>query len=95
MAMITFQFSPVNSKDSYRRNHIEAFAEVYPEHHAWLDENDIDYRIDIFHWPQLPMRGASFLVCEFSLIIETIPHAIMFRLYSGMSPVEVLPHDDT
>ena len=54
----------------------------------WLEDNDITYQVDVFHWPQLPFftdRQIAKVRSEFTIVIENVTQACMFRLYSGLS----------
>lgn len=66
----------------------DIFKKYYEEDCKWLHEHDIQYQVDVFRWPQLPFFtqfNVSKVRTEVTVIIDNIEHAVMFRLYSGLS----------
>jgi hypothetical protein len=58
---------------------------MFPEHGRWLIDNEMEYQVQGFRWPEmLTPRSAQMMVFfEFDVIFEDVPQAIMFLFFSG------------
>ena len=85
--MIIFRYDPITVMSNVRGMFSdEAYQQFFPEHHKWLTDNDIDYCVNVFTWPEFFLIGnrPGLLCCEFTITIENDNSAIMFKLYSGV-----------
>ena len=66
----------------------ELLKKYFENDYNWLKEQNIEYQVDVFRWPEFPFF-TQFQIAkvktEITLIIENVNHAVMFRLYSGFS----------
>lgn len=87
--MITFKYKPtlVPHNEALTTN---VYAVIFSDHYKWLVENDIEYSVNLFTWPEmlsnLANRQLGMSVCEFEVTIEDEKQAIRFRLYTDMAP---------
>ncbi len=87
--MTTFRYPKMEVWVAARGQEKETFAKAVPDHFQWLENNDINYTISAFIWPKLPMAAQALLdVIEFDVIIEDVVQAVMFRLYTGIIPMD-------
>ena len=66
----------------------ELFEKYYKEDSEWLKENDIQYQISVFFWPEMPFftnHQIAMVRSEFEVVISSRENAVLFRLYSGLS----------
>jgi hypothetical protein len=85
--MKIFNYAPVYVKinESYGIDKA-MFTKSFEKDAAWLADNDIDYQVSGFRWPEmLSMLVSRDILIEFTITIEDDTQAVMFRLYSGLS----------
>jgi hypothetical protein len=73
--------------DKKLSNH-DIFKKYFQDDCQWLKDHDIQYQVDVFHWPQMPFftqHQIAKIRSEITLIIENVDHYVMFRLYSGLN----------
>jgi hypothetical protein len=88
MAMKHFSYASILTDISDKNiSNYDIFKKHYEEDCKWLEENDILFQVDVFHWPELPFftqHQIAKVRREITIIIDNINHAMMFRLYSGL-----------
>jgi hypothetical protein len=64
----------------------EVFALMFPEQNQWLLDNEIEFHVQGFRWPEMmtPRSLGMGVVFEFDVIIGNDPQAVMFRIFSGV-----------
>lgn len=87
--MVTFRYAPIALQQA-RGEGKDVFAKAVPDHHKWLEDNDIAYKVSMFVWPRLPIAAHQVDMVEIDIIIADTAQAVLFRHYSGMIPFEVL-----
>lgn len=64
------------------------FEDCHPEHYRWLIENQLEFKIRCYIYPDfvVPRTQANLTQFEFALEFQNDRDATMFALYSRMLP---------
>jgi len=79
--MTTFRY-PLFNTDNKRTFPEADYKKAFPDHYTWLIDNGIHFTIEAFYWPITKIN------IEFDVIIEDVVQAVMFRLYTGIVPLD-------